>query len=275
MAAVLVAEFVVAVAVIRAPSLPAGPLPPPAPVSAAPALGNQRDVTLISLGGAATDPLLRRVSTELDGAVDAVESFWGTDWPHDILVVATGTDAEFVQQAAGVTDTAHIAAVTVADDVDSASGSVTGQRIVFAPGAVSMTPTALRIVLTHELFHYAARGETALDAPRWLTEGVADFVARPFVPGQGGSPGSLPQALPTDADFAATGPELSLAYDRAWWFARFVADRYGVAALRALYVRAAGRGHTDVPTALREVLGASEAQVLVGWREWLTRNGLA
>lgn len=34
-----------------------------------------------------------------------------------------------------------------------------------------MSATALRIVLTHELFHYAARVDTALDAPRWLTEG--------------------------------------------------------------------------------------------------------
>ena len=38
---------------------------------------------------------------------------------------------------------------------------------------------ALRIVLRHELFHYAARADTAPDAPRWLTEGVADFVGRP------------------------------------------------------------------------------------------------
>jgi len=34
-----------------------------------------------------------------------------------------------------------------------------------------MSDSALRIVLTHELFHYAARVETALDAPHWLTEG--------------------------------------------------------------------------------------------------------
>ncbi|CAN5641778.1 hypothetical protein BH10ACT9_BH10ACT9_41860 [soil metagenome] len=257
--------------VVRTPARPtAAPSAPAIPASAAPATGAQREVTLISLGGAATDPLLRRVSTELDGAVDAVESFWGTDWPHEILVVATGTDAEFVGQAAGVADTAHIAAVTVADDW---GGS--GQRIVFAPGAVSMTPAALRIVLTHELFHYAARSETAADAPRWLTEGVADYVARPFDPGPAGRRGPLPQALPSDADFAAAEPELSLAYDRAWWFARFVADRYGIPALRELYVRAAGPGHTDVPTAVQQVLGADEAQVLMGWRDWLTRNGLA
>lgn len=246
---------------------------PAAPPAAPPASSNQREVTLISLGGAATDPLLRRVSTELDSAVDAVESFWGTDWSHEILVVATGTDAEFVEQAAGVVDTAHIAAVTVADDVNTAEGTVSGQRIVFAPGAVTMTPAALRIVFTHELFHYAARAQTAPDAPRWLTEGVADYVARPPAPAGRRQP--LPQVLPSDAEFAVAEPQLSQAYDRAWWFARFIAERYGVAALRSLYVRAAGPGHTDTPTALREVLGVDEPGLLAGWRDWLIRNGLA
>lgn len=45
-----------------------------------------------------------------------------------------------------------------------------------------MSEASLRIVLTHELFHLAARTGTALDAPRWLVEGVADFVARPAAP---------------------------------------------------------------------------------------------
>ena len=51
---------------------------------------------------------------------------------------------------------------------------------MFAPGAAAMSDASLRIVLRHELFHYASRAETAADAPRWLTEGVADFVARPL-----------------------------------------------------------------------------------------------
>ena len=43
--------------------------------------------------------------------------------------------------------------------------------------------------------------------------------------------------LPTDADLDTPGPQRSLAYDRAWWFARFVADTYGTPKLRALYLR--------------------------------------
>jgi hypothetical protein len=277
-AAVLTIQLLGAVAVLRTPQqVPvvavAQEVPQPAP-------GRQHEVTLISLGGAATDPLLRRVAPELDGAVDAVESFWGTDWSHEVVVVATGTDTEFRAQAVGVADTSHIVAVTVADHVDPVQRTVTGQRIVFAPGAVAMSPDALRIVVAHELFHYAARTDTAVDAPRWLAEGVADYIARPAVrpvtPESVPSAGSrLPQSLPTDSDFAAVEPALSLAYDRAWHFARFIADTYGAPALRSLYLRACGPGRTDVPTALREVLRAGPDAVLAGWRGWLTRNGLA
>lgn len=276
----LLTQLVVAVAVVQAEPSPTGPSPTgPAPdaQASAPATpsasGSQREVTLVSLGGLATDPLLRRIATDLDGAVDAVESFWGADWPHEVVVVATSTEAEFREQATGVADTAHIAAVTVADSVNTQEKSASGQRIVFSPGAVAMSPEALRLVLTHELFHYAARASTAADAPVWVTEGVADFVARPMLPGVGGQ--SLPQALPTDADFAAPEPALSRAYDRAWLFTRYLADRYGPPTLRMFYLRAAGPGHTDTDTALREVLRVEPAEVLAGWQEWWVRNGLA
>lgn len=136
---------------------------------------------LLSLGGAATDRLLSRIAAGIDAAVDEVVAFWGTDWSHDIFVVAAGSDEQFHAAAGGglASQWADIAAITVVDRVDPARRTVVGQRIVFAPGAAHMSPAALRIVLGHELFHYAARADTALDAPRWLAEGVADFVARP------------------------------------------------------------------------------------------------
>jgi hypothetical protein len=244
-------------------SAPASPPAAPAPL----VVGDDRTVTMISLGGAATDALLARVGTNIGAAVAAVEAFWGTDWSHEILVVAAGTDAEFAAQAGQETAAgADIAAVAVADQVDPSRGLATGQRIVLAPGAAQMSDAALRIVLGHELFHYASRADTALDAPRWLTEGVADYVGRPATPVPHDQP--LPTALPSDAEFAADGPQLSPAYDRAWLFARFVADVYGAPALRQLYVRACGPGHTDVPTALRETLGAGPDDVLARWRQW-------
>jgi len=242
--------------------------PPPGAVPLV--VGDGRTVTLIGLGGERTDRLLTRVAAEIGPAVAAVEAFWGTDWTHDIRVVATDSAEQFLAQAgaAGRSDTA---AVAVADQVDPATHRASGQRVVFAPDAVAMSDQALRIVLGHELFHYAARSATALDAPRWLTEGVADFVGRPA----SAPTVALTQVavLPSDADFTGSPGQLSAAYDRAWLFARFVADRYGVPTLRRLYVHLCGPAHADVPTALREVLGAGPADVLARWRGWLALGG--
>lgn len=230
-----------------------------------------RTVRLIGHGGPAGDRLLARVASAIGGAIGAVEAFWGVDWSREIALVAAHTDEEFRAAAGGgpAAQWADIAAVTVVDRVDAARRVAIGERIVFAPGAANMTAGALRIVLIHELFHYAARVDTAPDAPRWLTEGVADFVARPRAPVPADAL-PVPLTLPSDADLDAPGSQRALAYDRAWWFARFVADTYGAAQLRDLYLAVCGAGHADVPTAVHDVLATEVPGVLVRWHEWLT-----
>lgn len=277
LAGVLAAELVFAAISIVGPTrtVPAQPAHP----SASAVLGTSprvvvaggRPVRMTNLGGARSEVLLGRVAANIAAAVDAVQVFWGSDWPREIAVVATGSQQQFETEAGGgsATQWADIAAVAVADRIDPAHRTAIGQRIVFAPGAVDMSDPALRIVLRHELFHYAARADTAGDAPRWLTEGVADYVARPATPLR--QPTPLPPALPSDADLDAPGPTRSQAYDRAWWFARFVADTRGAPALRALYRAACGVGHADPPTAMRAVLGVDPADVLAEWQRWLTR----
>ena len=245
-------------------------LPPSTPSGSAPAVpAAGRAIRPISLGGARTDALLARVRADLGDASTAVERFWGDDWPREIVVVATATDTQFVAEAhldphRRWTD---IAAVSVADDVDLARRQVVGQRIVLAPGASAMSDSALRIVLAHELFHLAARADTALDAPRWLTEGVADFVARPPAPLPPGAAATT--ALPGDADLDGSGPARSAGYDRAWWFARFVADTYGIDGLRRLYFHACGPGHGDFETAVRQALNTDLTDLQARWAVWL------
>jgi hypothetical protein len=255
----LLAELILAVSLLGDSPVPAPARPP----AAAPAslitpgapqtltLRDGRTVALVGLGGPRTAPLLARIAAQMDDAANAVTMFWGSDWPREILIVAAGSDAQFGSLAGGGAD---IAATT------------TSERIMFAPGAAGMSDGALRIVLRHELFHYASRADTAADAPRWLTEGVADFVGRPATP-RPENAAELAQ-LPTDVDL--NGPEESLAYDRAWWFSRFVADEYGTSTLRALYLRACGPGHPDAATAVRDTLGADLDTVLTRWRQWLT-----
>jgi len=200
--------------------------------------------------------VLATVGVALTALAIAVPAhFWGLDWPHHIVVVATASDQQFRAMAGGGSD---IAAAT------------TAQHILFAPGAVGMSDSALRIVLRHELFHYAARAGTAADAPRWLTEGVADFVGRPDAPPPGAKQAAELARIPTDADLATEGATRTMAYDRAWWFTRFLAARYGTETLRKLYERACGHGHPDVETAVSQTLGANLDEVLAEWRTWLS-----
>lgn len=231
-----------------------------------------RTVRLVGLGGASSDRLLSRVASNMGAAVTAVEAFWGVDWSRLISVVVAGTDEEFRAAAGGgpPSQWADIAAVTVVDRVDPVHRLAVGQRMVFAPGAANMSEASLRIVLTHELFHYASRADTVLGAPRWIQEGVADFVGRPPTPVPPNAV-PVPLTLPSDTDLDAPGPQRSLAYDRAWWFARFVADTYGAAKLRDFYLITCGIRRADMPTAAQEIFQTSPTGLLAGWHQWLTR----
>lgn len=235
---------------------------------------DRHQVRLVNLGDARSEALLTRVDGDVADAVDAVDAFWAADWPAEIVVVATGSPAQFAAEAQLDPNRqwSDIAAVAVADNVDLDNRRAVGQRIVLAPGAAGMSDSALRIVLTHELFHLAARVDTALDAPRWLTEGTADFVARPSAPlslPTVGTPAASPE-LPSDAELDAAGAERSVGYDRAWWFTRFVADTYGVDGLRRLYVAACGPGHGDLAAAVRQALGVDLNRLQTQWERWLT-----
>jgi hypothetical protein len=258
----LAAEAAAAAFVLARRPAPAGPSPattppsePAKPVAPAPStitLRDGRTVHLLALGDSA---LSARIAAEIGPAVEAVTAFWSDDWRREITIITTGTDEEFQALAGGGPDIA---------------ASTTVERIVFAPGAAGMSPGALRIVLRHELFHYASRLVTAADAPWSLTEGVADYVGRPRTPVPGPARAAEFSVLPTNADFEVTGDALALAYDRSWWFARFVGARFGDPVLRQLYLVACGAGHPDLDTALTQTLGINRDTMLAAWRQWLS-----
>jgi hypothetical protein len=255
---VLLLEIVAAVVLLTSAtpaSAPTATQAPPAATTENAVLHDGRTAEILVLPGARTAALADRIRAELDDATGAVTAFWGDDWRRDVVVVATGTDEQFAVMGGGGAD---IAAAT------------TPERIVFAPGAAAMSDASLRMVLRHELFHYAARRATAADAPRWLTEGVADYVGRPATPLPGPAAAADLARLPTDLDLDTAGTARSLAYDKAWWFSRFIADRYGPDALRGLYLAACGVGHTDVAHAVPATLDVELDEVLDAWRQWLS-----
>ncbi|WP_249124643.1 basic secretory family protein [Saccharopolyspora erythraea] len=228
--------------------------------------------------------LVERVAGMLDESADRVSRVWGTDWPRRVAVLLPSTSDELRALVGPEFAVDGIAAVAVADGVDTAARRVEGPRIVLNPiTAAGLSDTALGVVLRHEITHVAARADTVDGAPMWMLEGFADYVGyrdSGIAPAQvapelvrqvrGEGP---PAGLPSDRDFHLAGRRLDLAYQQAWSVVGYLAGRVGEQRLVLLYRRVAGSSSPEaVDLALREVAGMSTGQLLDGWREHLLRT---
>jgi hypothetical protein len=171
--------------------------------------------------------------------------------------------------------------VTVSDAVRQ-DRPVTGQRVVFGPGAPArLTDVTTRTVLRHELTHVAARSDTVDGSPMWVLEGFADYsgyresdieFARiaptlSAVVAQGGSP----TVLPEDSDFSAGGVRTTLAYESAWSVFAFVAATFGEPSQRRLYMQLADGPKTAAETAggVASALGIGMDEFVDQWGSWV------
>lgn len=279
------------------------------------------DTEAVVLAHPGDEALADRLAAELPAALSAVAGFWDTGdtaWTRAAVVVVAADRAEFAAllrpprlatgpetdtdpgaggDAGSITsgssraDSDETAAAATTADIAAAAFSdpfvfgtpPTGRRVVFAPDAgARLTPDQLRTLLRHELTHLATRAHTAADAPQWLAEGFADYVAHrglghtfaeiaPTVRAAARS-GALPDALPADAAFS--GPGAVEAYEQAWTICAFVAATYDEPRLLQLYRALAGNGRADEDRLLREVLGTDRASLVGRWRSWIAdRSG--
>ncbi|MFJ6795709.1 hypothetical protein [Streptomyces sp. NPDC091268] len=258
----------------------------PAP-GALPQLWDQGPVTVrrgahaLVLGGAGQGPeTLDEVAAEADRAVPAASAAWPGRWAGRVVVLVPGSLERMAQllgrpareyQGLGAVTVGRVGAAPAAAD-----------RVVVNPeGYGQLTAEGRRIVLTHETTHVATRAATTATTPLWLSEGFADWAAyrdgaadperaAPAL-GRAVRAGEVPGALPADAAFAFGGdPDaLARAYEGAWLACRLIAERWGDAALVALYGRA---GREPQESALREVLGTDGAALTRAWQEYLSRE---
>nr|WP_228717600.1 basic secretory family protein [Allosaccharopolyspora coralli] len=231
-----------------------------------------------------TRELADRAAEELDDAVAVVTEVWGEDWPRQVGVLVPDSRAELQSLVGPQFAVDGIAAVAVADRVDPSRGVVQGPRVVLNPStAGSLSQTALRVVLQHEITHVAARGETVDGSPMWLLEGFADYVGyrdsgllpREIAPDLArqvhhqGPPGQFP----SDRDFHLAGHRLDLAYQQAWSLVAFLVDEVGEQRVVELYHRIAGSGsHAAVGTALADLTGMDSRELVVRWAASLPRT---
>ncbi|MFW0791702.1 hypothetical protein [Gordonia sp. CPCC 205333] len=239
------------------------------------------DSVVLSYPG--TDAAVAKVASELPEAVVAVTNFWGSSWARRAAVVATGTAAEFSGLASADSPVGAAAAATIYANLDNAKKTATGQRVVLTPTARTLPAPALAVVLRHELTHVAVRGVTAPGAPLWITEGMPEFVGRkgtyqrfddvaPNLAAELRS-GQMPAQLPDDRDFAVDQNSALVAYQSAWSVSAFVAEKYGLDRLKALYLGVAGSDKIQAQDlAIVNTLRMSRAQFVAQWQDWLRKQ---
>ncbi|QDQ97892.1 hypothetical protein [Tomitella fengzijianii] len=219
-----------------------------------------------------------RVRGILPGAVAAVTDFWGEGWDRTVVVEISDSADEFSGLTGNPADRTDVAAATISLDSDTPAN---GQRIVFAPGALTRMPSAdAHMVLQHELAHAAVRADVGRGAPTWLLEGTADYVAErqvgvvsapapvPLVAAMVSAHGA-PDELPQNKDF--TGANAALAYRLARSAADYIVATYGEDGLRSVH-EALGVGGLDAAAqdqALDKAIGVKMNDFASGWSQWL------
>jgi hypothetical protein len=233
------------------------------------------------LGPPADRPRLPGLARAVDAAIGAVSTVWGRGWSRRVAVLIPASAAEFsALTGSGVVD---VSAAAVTGGIDAASGRPYGQRLVLNPGQLDrLSDVGEGIVLRHEVTHLASAADTSDITPRWLAEGVAEYVAnlgtgQPVRVAAGElaaavAAGSVPTALPGEDAFAGSGAALARAYESAWLACRLIAARVGAAGLVRFY-RAVGTALEPAGPALadafRTVLRESEASFTGQWRRYL------
>ncbi|MBL1087225.1 hypothetical protein JK359_35555 [Streptomyces actinomycinicus] len=245
------------------------------------------------LGTGASATGLRTYARLADHAVPAVSGAWGTDWTRRVVVLVprslAGMAAMLGSPAANYQG---IAAVTTGEASEAkgrakpagAPGGAPADRVVVNPEAYAeLGDLGKQVVLTHETTHVATRAHTTAATPLWLSEGYADWIGYLDT---GRSPADIapelarsvrddevPDALPTDEDFAFTTEptKLARAYETGWLACRMIADRWGPARLAAFYraVGARPRRSGAVEEALRTVLGTTPGEFTADWRDYI------
>jgi hypothetical protein len=243
-----------------------------------------RGARSLVLGFAGDEPFLRALAAEADADIPQVSAVWGQDWPQRAVLEVPATQQQFAAVSGVSGDVSDVEAVQSTEvSGDGRAQQQTGNRITINPGAFHALSTAgQRVVLTHELTHVASRAATKSVTPLWLVEGLADYAGylnsglpesaittelRDLVQKSG-----LPSALPANADFDNTDPDVAASYEEAWLACRLIATTYGAAQLVRIYTlvgaSSASESAPAVDSALRTVTGETLATFTAQWHAY-------
>jgi tetratricopeptide (TPR) repeat protein len=141
-------------------------------------------------------------------------------------------------------------------------------KIRMPAGGLHQLDAEARATLLHELAHAFITGKSGSAAPRWLQEGLAQWIEGKRTPAGTG----LSLAKEFQAHHEAASWQTVFSYPSALSFVEFLIDRQGFAALNDL-LAAMGRGQSP-QDALRSATGFPFDDLQVQWGQNLTRRHL-
>lgn len=194
------------------------------------------------------------------------------------LVVEVPADTEGLRRALDTEPGQYdaIAAITAPVDGTEAAGSPVH---VFLNRGVydGLDRVAAQVVMTHEAVHALTDAVAARQAPLWLVEGFADYVALrdvdlPLSTTAGQIAAQVrqdgpPETLPAPGDFDPTASHLGAVYEAAWLVCVTLAEHAGERALVEMYADVLDDG--DLAAALREHASWTEAELTAAWLDRL------
>lgn len=231
-----------------------------------------------------------------DAAAETAGRWWPTGWRRR-LVVLVPPDARSMAEVlggrphgtAGRDGDAGLAEMAAVTTGGLAGGEVPDRVVVNPQAFAGLTATGRQVVLTHEAVHTATGSAGRAGVPRWLAEGLAEYVAHEAAGTSVASAaapllaqvraGDGPKRLPGSRDFDPTrttgAATADSAYVQAWLACRLLARRHGDDGLVALHravAREGRRGRAEraaLEVALDAELGTSSTRLTADWRRHL------
>ncbi|WP_050669259.1 hypothetical protein [Luteipulveratus halotolerans] len=212
-------------------------------------------------------PLERRRAyrSHVTTAMREVTSLWHTDWRTVGVRLVVATSGEEFARLTGRPANGTVPAVTTAAGV-----------VVVHPALwTSTSADGRQVVITHELTHVALGQGRLTGVPLWVIEGSAEVTAyrstglspRQVAPSlfRAVASGELPTGPPPDDEVRSTDGSPTLAYQKAWAWCSFLAQRRGLEVFTAFVRRADARE----PGAFRAAYGVEPNGLTAAYRTWL------
>jgi hypothetical protein len=226
------------------------------------------------------------IQREVESAVTHVTSFVGKLWGERVVVVLPADHDELnrvLENPEVPFDFAAIARPLSTTPGDDSFREFAGSRVVINPDGFHVGRAFTRILIRHEITHVALFDRTGPLSPKWLVEGIAEYVGNagaPYPPARLGADlgelidkSGVPDHLPSDSDFGLIN-DAGIGYNSGWLLCRYIASKYGRAKLFALYdemgtLTGLSTPGTKLANALSKLLHITEAKLLRDWKPYV------